>query len=56
MKIMDSKRLRQLDERIAKEIDEAVAFAESTPLPEGADAVKGVYCEEDCFWQTAPNS
>jgi TPP-dependent pyruvate/acetoin dehydrogenase alpha subunit len=56
MKIMDSKRLRQLDERIAKEIDEAVAFAESSPLPEGADAVKGVYCEEDCFWQTAPNS
>lgn len=53
MKVVDSKRLGQLDERIAKEVDEAVAFAESSPLPEGPDAVKGVYCAEDCFWQTA---
>ena len=51
MKIVDSKRLGQLEQQIAKEIDEAVAFAESSSLPEGADAVKGVYCEAGCVWQ-----
>src|SRR6516162_8485783 len=33
MKIVDSKRLGQLEQQIAKEIDEAVAFAESSSLP-----------------------
>jgi TPP-dependent pyruvate/acetoin dehydrogenase alpha subunit len=56
MKVIDSKRLRQFEEQIAKEIDEAAAFAESSFLPEGADAVKGVYCDESCFWQTGRSS
>ena len=53
MKIVDSKRLRELEERISREVDDAVAFAESSPLPEASDAVKGVYCEDKCFWQAA---
>jgi TPP-dependent pyruvate/acetoin dehydrogenase alpha subunit len=44
-------RIRQLEERITREIDEAVAFAEASPMPEGAEAVEGVYCEEHCYWK-----
>ncbi len=42
--------IRKLEEAIRKEIDDAVAFADSSPMPEGATAVEGVYCEPDCWW------
>ncbi len=42
-----------LDERITREIDEAVAFAESSPMPAGAEAVEGMYCEDKCWWKTS---
>lgn len=32
--------------RIKKEIDEAVEFAENSPMPEGPEALKGVYADE----------
>jgi TPP-dependent pyruvate/acetoin dehydrogenase alpha subunit len=50
-KIVTPKGLRELEAQIAREIDEAASFAESSPMPEGVEAVKGVYCEEDCYWK-----
>jgi TPP-dependent pyruvate/acetoin dehydrogenase alpha subunit len=35
--------LKGNDERVTKEVDEAEAFAEKSPLPEGKDALEGVY-------------
>lgn len=49
-KVVTRKRLREMEAEITEAIDEAVAFAEASPLPEGADAIKGVYCEEQCYW------
>ncbi len=50
-RVMTGERLAALDAAIQKELDEAIAQAEASPLPVGADAVKGVYCEpEDCWW------
>jgi TPP-dependent pyruvate/acetoin dehydrogenase alpha subunit len=50
-KIVTPKSLREMEQRITRELEEASAFAESSPMPEGAEAVEGVYCEDDCFWQ-----
>jgi TPP-dependent pyruvate/acetoin dehydrogenase alpha subunit len=50
-KIVTPKGLRELEAQLAREIDEAASFAESSPMPEGVEAVKGVYCEEDCYWK-----
>jgi len=49
-KVVDRNRLRDLDARIHQEIDDAVAFAESSPMPEGDSALEGVYCEAECWW------
>jgi TPP-dependent pyruvate/acetoin dehydrogenase alpha subunit len=45
-------RVHELEQAIHKEIDDAVAYAEASPLPAGDDAVKGVYCEAECWWET----
>ena len=50
-KVMTPKTLRDLEKQIAREIQEAGAFAESSRMPEGAEAVEGVYCEERCYWR-----
>lgn len=50
-KSVTPKHVRQMAEQITKEVDDAVAFAESSPLPEGVEAVEGVYCSETCFWK-----
>jgi len=50
-KVLDRKRIQELDGRIHKEIDDAVAFADSSPMPEGASALEGVYCGPECWWQ-----
>jgi TPP-dependent pyruvate/acetoin dehydrogenase alpha subunit len=44
-------RIRELEQTIQKEINDAIASAEASPLPAGTDAVKGVYCEADCWWE-----
>ena len=44
-------RIQEMDQTIQKEIDDAVAYAESSPMPEGATAVEGVYCGPDCWWK-----
>lgn len=51
-----SERLAALDEQIAKEIDDAVAFAEASPWPEGQSATEDVYCGPHCNWAKAPEA
>jgi TPP-dependent pyruvate/acetoin dehydrogenase alpha subunit len=43
--------IREMEQRIQREIDDAVAYAEASAVPAGGDAVKGVYCEADCWWK-----
>lgn len=50
-KVVTPKSLRDMEKRIAREIQEAGAFAESSPMPDGAEAIEGVYCEEQCYWK-----
>ena len=52
-RLMTRERIRDMDQTVQKEIDDAVAYAESSPLPEGATAVEGVYCGPDCWWNRA---
>jgi TPP-dependent pyruvate/acetoin dehydrogenase alpha subunit len=48
--IMTGESLGNLDRRIQKEIDAAVADAEARPLPKGETALEGVYCGPECWW------
>jgi len=50
-KFLSPQGVREMDSTIQKEIDDAVAFAESKPSPDGADVLRGVYCESDCWWK-----
>jgi TPP-dependent pyruvate/acetoin dehydrogenase alpha subunit len=43
--------LQGLEQKIRDEIDDAVAYAESSPEPEGSTAVEGVVCGADCWWK-----
>ncbi len=49
--LVTPQRLAQIDETVRKEVDDAAAFAEASPFPDGAEAVEGVYCGERCFWK-----
>jgi TPP-dependent pyruvate/acetoin dehydrogenase alpha subunit len=42
--------IKELNDKINREIDDALAFAESSPMPEGARAEEDVYCVPDCNW------
>jgi pyruvate dehydrogenase E1 component alpha subunit len=42
-KILDDRAAREIEARLSKEIEEAVAFAESSPFPDGADLTRGVF-------------
>src|SRR5574337_1133524 len=42
-KFLDDTSAKAIDDRIAKEIEEAVLFAESSPLPDATDLPDGVY-------------
>jgi TPP-dependent pyruvate/acetoin dehydrogenase alpha subunit len=50
-RIMTRQQVDDLDGRIQKEIDAAIADAEARALPKGETALEGVYCEPDCWWQ-----
>lgn len=50
-RIITEQRLKELQQAIQKEIDDAVAYAEASPMPEGSTAVEGVYCKSDCWWK-----
>jgi pyruvate dehydrogenase E1 component alpha subunit len=43
--LLNEASLKQLEERINSEIDEAVAFAEASPEPEAHTAAEGVYAD-----------
>jgi TPP-dependent pyruvate/acetoin dehydrogenase alpha subunit len=49
-KAVDRKQIQELGKKIHQEIDDAIAFAESSPMPEGATATEGVYCGPECWW------
>ncbi|MBI3780670.1 MAG: thiamine pyrophosphate-dependent dehydrogenase E1 component subunit alpha [candidate division NC10 bacterium] len=42
-KILDDITAKEIAERLSKEIEEAVSFAESSPFPDGTDLLEGVY-------------
>jgi pyruvate dehydrogenase E1 component alpha subunit len=42
-KVLDDVPAREIDDRIAREIEEAVVFAESSPLPDAKELLEGVY-------------
>jgi TPP-dependent pyruvate/acetoin dehydrogenase alpha subunit len=44
-------RIKELEEQITREIDDAVAFADASPMPAGASAADDVYCGPDCNWR-----
>ena len=52
-RLLTRKQIGQLDAEIKQQVDDAVAYAESSPLPEGASAAEGVYCGPDCWWETS---
>jgi TPP-dependent pyruvate/acetoin dehydrogenase alpha subunit len=54
-KILTQRQIEQLDGQIHEEIDAAIAEAESRPMPDGAQALKGVYCGPECFWSRTRN-
>src|SRR6266567_428232 len=50
-KLITRDRIQEMEKEIHQEIDDAVAYAEASPMPEGADALKGVYCDPECWWK-----
>jgi TPP-dependent pyruvate/acetoin dehydrogenase alpha subunit len=50
-KSVSKAQISSMEKKIHQEIDEAVAFAESSPMPEGKTALEGVYCGPDCWWE-----
>jgi TPP-dependent pyruvate/acetoin dehydrogenase alpha subunit len=49
-KVLTRKQIDDLERRIQKEIDAAVADAEARALPKGETALEGVYCGLECWW------
>jgi TPP-dependent pyruvate/acetoin dehydrogenase alpha subunit len=43
--------LRRTEETMNAQIDQAIARAEASPLPEVQSALEGVYCEQPCWWE-----
>jgi TPP-dependent pyruvate/acetoin dehydrogenase alpha subunit len=51
-RLLTRERLGEMGARIQRELDDAIAQAEASPFPGGADSVKGVYCEPgECWWE-----
>ncbi len=42
-KLLDDATAKEIGDRLSGEIEEAVSFAESSPLPDGKDLLEGVY-------------
>lgn len=51
-KLLTREGIAEMERRIHKQIDEAVAYADAQPLPDGATAAKGVYCGPECWWKS----
>ncbi|HEX5410425.1 MAG TPA: thiamine pyrophosphate-dependent dehydrogenase E1 component subunit alpha [Terriglobia bacterium] len=52
--VMNKKQIDILDGEIRKQVDEAIAGAEASPFPAGAEALQAVYCDADCWWKNTP--
>ena len=50
-RVVNHQDLQDLEQKIRDEIDDAVAYAESSPEPEGSTAVEGVLCNPGCWWK-----
>lgn len=50
-RILTPQRIRELEQAVSREVDAAIADAESRPLPQGQDALEGVYCGPECWWK-----
>jgi pyruvate dehydrogenase E1 component alpha subunit len=46
-KILTEEELAEIDKRVKKQVDDAVKFAEESPWPDGQDAFKDIYMQED---------
>jgi len=51
--VIDDEAVREMDERIKREFEEAYEFAQRSPLPDGEDAPKGVFTD-DGYWSRTP--
>jgi TPP-dependent pyruvate/acetoin dehydrogenase alpha subunit len=52
--ILNRKQIDDLDEKVRKQVNAAIAYSEASPFPEGTAAREGVYCEDDCWWKNTP--
>jgi len=52
--LLNAQQIERIDRRVREEVDAAIADAEARPLPRGEDALKGVYCGPECWWENAP--
>jgi pyruvate dehydrogenase E1 component alpha subunit len=43
----DEATLKEIEERVKKEVEAGVEFAEQSPLPEGREVLDGVFATED---------
>ncbi|MGH9431748.1 MAG: thiamine pyrophosphate-dependent dehydrogenase E1 component subunit alpha [Terriglobia bacterium] len=50
-KLVSKAEISSMEKKIHQAIDEAVAFADASPMPEGASALEGVYCSPGCWWE-----
>jgi TPP-dependent pyruvate/acetoin dehydrogenase alpha subunit len=50
-RVLTRKEIQKMEESIREEIDDAVAFAVASPMPEGTAVTEGVYCGSDCWWE-----
>lgn len=48
--IVTPDRILEIDRDVLAEVDQAVDQADVAPVPDGATATQGVYCEPDCWW------
>ncbi len=50
-RVLSRSDVQKMEAQVQNEVDEAVSYAESSPLPEGPTALEGVYCGENCWWE-----
>ena len=53
--ILDDEKISHLDNEVKKQVDDAIAYAEASPFPEGGAVHEGVYCDDDCWWGKTPS-
>jgi TPP-dependent pyruvate/acetoin dehydrogenase alpha subunit len=53
-KVLNSKQIDDLNREVKKQVDDATAFADASPFPEGAAVLEGIYCDDECWWKNTP--